>query len=176
MTGFLERLPTRRPTTAGPGTGPAAGRSRTAGRRRAPAHQPRGRAGFTLIELLLVLVILAILAAVVVPKFTNRSEQARIAAARTDIANLETAIDAFEVDASRFPTTEEGLGALIQAPANVKGWHGPYIKRGVPNDPWGNPYAYRFPGQFNANGYDLFSFGPDGNEGGGDDIDNWSQQ
>jgi general secretion pathway protein G len=134
------------------------------------------RGGFTLIELLLVLVILAVLAAVVVPKFTGRSEQARKAAARTDIAMLETALDAFEVDAGRYPTTEEGLAALVTPPASIKAWHGPYIKRGVPNDPWGNPYVYRFPGQNNATGYDLASFGPDGNEGGGDDIDNWTQQ
>ena len=138
-------------------------------------RRPRLESAFTLIELLLVLVILAILAAVVVPKFTNRSEQARKAAAKTDIANLETTLDAFEVDAGRFPTTEEGLAALVQQPSNVKAWNGPYIKRGVPSDPWGHPYAYRFPGQYNANGYDLFSFGPDGNEGGGDDVDNWSQ-
>ena len=131
--------------------------------------------GFTLIELLLVLVILAVLAAVVVPKFTGRSEQARKAAARTDIAMLETALDAFEVDAGRYPTSEEGLAALVQPPASVKAWNGPYIKRGVPNDPWGNPYNYRFPGQMNVNGYDLYTFGADGNEGGGDDVDNWTQ-
>ena len=150
-------------------------RRRTRGRThaRTPANRARG---FTLIELLLVLVILAILAAVVVPKFTNKSEMARKAAAKTDIANMETALDSFEVESGRFPTTEEGLGALIQPPANIKAWGGPYLKRGIPTDPWGNPYAYRFPGQYNATGYDLFSFGPDGNEGGGDDIDNWSQQ
>src|SRR5215212_6573631 len=93
--------------------------------------------GFTLIELLLVLVILAVLAAVVVPKFTNRSEQARTTAAKTDISSLETALDAFEVDCGRFPGNDEGLGALVQQPANVTKWHGPYIKRGIPNDPWG---------------------------------------
>jgi general secretion pathway protein G len=110
--------------------------------------------GFTLIELLLVLVILAVLAAVVVPKFTKRSEQARVAAAKTDISNLDTAFDAFEVDTGRYPT----------------------VKRLVLNDPWGNPYVYRCPGQHNTSGYDLYSFGPDGQEGGGDDIDNWSQR
>jgi general secretion pathway protein G len=134
-----------------------------------------GRA-FTLIELLLVLVILTALAAIVVPKFTKRSEQARHTAAVTDIANLEVAIDAFEIDTGRYPTAEEGLKALIEEPANTKGWKGPYIKRGVPNDPWGNAYLYRNPGQNNTTGYDLYSFGPDGQEGGGDDIDNWSQR
>ncbi len=127
---------------------------------------------FTLIELLLVLVILAVLAAVVVPKFTSRSEQARTTAAKTDISSMETALDAFEVDCGRFPSTEESLRALVEQPANVQGWRGPYIKRGVPNDPWGNAYAYRFPGVNNANSYDLYSMGPDGREG-ADDITNW---
>jgi general secretion pathway protein G len=132
--------------------------------------------GFTLIELLLVLVILAVLAAVVVPKFTKRSEQARKAAATTDIANFETALDAFEVDTGRYPTGEEGLRALMEAPSNAKDWKGPYLKRLVTNDPWGNPYVYRCPGQHNVSSYDLYSFGPDGQEGGGDDIDNWTQR
>ena len=144
-------------------------RSKLRERRRAAAQ------GFTLIELLLVLVILAALAAVVVPKFTKRAEQARITAARTDVANLEVALDAFEVDTGRYPTTEEGLEALLEEPANLKGWMGPYIKRGVPKDPWGSLYVYEQPGQHNERGYDLHSFGPDGKDGGDDDIDNWSE-
>ena len=136
-----------------------------------------GRArGFTLVELLLVLVILAVLAAVVVPKFTKRSEQARIAAATTDIANISTAIDVFETDTGRYPSSDEGLKALMEAPGNAKDWKGPYLKRPVVNDPWGNPYVYRAPGTHNGSGYDLYSFGPDGQEGGTDDIDNWSQK
>ena len=131
---------------------------------------------FTLIELLLVLVILATLAAVVVPKFTKRSEQARITATRTDIANLEVALDAFEIDTGRYPTSEEALRAIVEQPGSVKEWHGPYIKRGVPKDPWGEPYVYRCPGQHNTRGYDLHSLGPDGQDGGGDDIDNWSER
>ncbi len=130
--------------------------------------------GFTLIELLLVLVILATLAAVVVPKFTRRSQEARITAARVDIANLGVALASFEIDTGRYPTTEEGIRALVEEPAGIKGWHDPYIERGVPNDPWGNLYVYRCPGQHNTSGYDLHSFGPDGQDGGGDDIDNWS--
>ncbi len=134
------------------------------------------RRGFTLIELLLVLAILAILAAVVVPKFTRRSEQAREAAAKTDISSIETALDAFEVDTGRYPSTEEGLAALIDAPTNAKNWHGPYLKRSMPTDPWGNPYQYVYPGTHSKSGYDLYSFGPDGHEGGDDDLDNWTQQ
>ena len=157
-------------------------------RTRRDVFRRRLERGFTLIELLLVLVILATLAAVVVPKFTRRSEQARITAARTDIANLEVCLDAFEIDTGRYPTTEEGLLALIEQPTAIKGWHGPYITRGVPKDPWGSPYVYRHPGQHNTSGYDLHSyqhntsgydlhsFGPDGQDGGGDDIDNWSER
>ena len=120
--------------------------------------------------------ILATLAAVVVPKFTRRSEQARITAAKTDVANLSVCLDAFEIDTGRYPTTQEGLKALVEQPGDVKGWAGSYIKRGLPKDPWGNPYVYRQPGQHNTDGYDLYSFGPDGQEGGSDDIDNWSEQ
>jgi general secretion pathway protein G len=131
--------------------------------------------GFTLIELLLVLVILGVLAALVVPKFTNRSQQARDTAARSDISTIGNVIDAFEIDVGRFPSTEEGLDALLTSPASATGWKGPYLKNGKPKDPWGNEYVYKFPGQMNANGYDLYSFGPDGREG-NDDIGNWSTE
>jgi general secretion pathway protein G len=128
-----------------------------------------------LIELLLVLVILSVLAAVVVPKFTQRSEQARITAARTDISMLETLLDSFQFDTGRFPTTAEGLKALVEEPQGVRNWlEGGYLKRGVPRDPWGNLYQYRSPGEHNTDSYDLYSIGPDGQDGGGDDIDNWS--
>jgi general secretion pathway protein G len=133
------------------------------------------RQGFTLVELLLVLVILAVLAAMIIPKFTKRSEQARIAAATSDIANLGTALDAFEIDIGRYPTSDEGLKALFEQPSNAKDWKG-YLKKPVGNDPWGHAYVYRAPGSHNATSYDLYSYGPDGNEGGGDDIDNWSQK
>ena len=133
------------------------------------------RNAFTLIELLLVLVILAVLAAVVVPKFSGRSEQARNTAAKADISMLDGALDLFEQDCGRYPSSDEGLGALISAPGGVQNWHGPYIKRNaLPVDPWGNQYQYRFPGQHNVNGVDLWSLGPDGREG-NDDITNWNQ-
>ena len=135
----------------------------------------RRQSAFSLIELLLVLVILAVLAAVVVPKFTNRTEQARITAAKTDISMLSTALDAYEIDNGRFPSGDEGLSALVTAPANAPNWKQPYISRGVPNDPWGRPYIYRYPGTNNPHSYDLYSMGPDGREG-TDDIDNWSKQ
>ena len=135
------------------------------------------RAGFTLIELLLVLVILASLAAIVTPKFAKRSEQARITAARTQISQFEVALDAFEIDLSRYPTTSEGLRALVERPtSDAEEWQQPYMRRGIPKDPWGNDYIYRYPGQYNEEGYDLSSYGPDRKQGGGDDITNWSQE
>ena len=137
----------------------------------------RDKKGFTLIELLLVLVILAVLGAVVVPKFTKQSERAKITAAKTDITNIELAVDRFEIDTSRYPTNSEGLRALIPPPpANVEeDWHGPYLSKGVPKDPWGNEYVYRQPGQHNEYGYDLHSYGPDGVNGTEDDITNWTE-
>lgn len=136
----------------------------------------RAREAFTLIELLLVLVILASLAVIVVPKFTGTSEKSKKTAARTAIGNLATALAKFESEVGRYPTTDEGLKALVEAPGNAKGWDGPYIEKGgAPKDPWGTPYQYRCPGQHNQKGFDLWSFGPDGNDGGGDDIDNWSE-
>jgi general secretion pathway protein G len=135
----------------------------------------RAATGFTLIELLLVLVILAVLAAIIVPKFSGRTEQARVAAAKSDIAAIDLQLDAFEVDAGRYPSTEEGLAALMTPPTTVKSWHGPYLKK-PPIDPWGRPYIYRYPGQINTSGADVFSYGADGNEGGGDDVGNWTTQ
>lgn len=136
--------------------------------------QCRSERGFTLIEVLLVMVILTVLAAVVVPKFTKRSEQARVTAARADIANIEVALDAYEVDNGRYPAKSDGLNALVENRSNAPNWKGPYLKRGVPEDPWGHPYIYTQPGRHNTYGYDLYSFGPDEKEGGDDDIDNWS--
>ena len=139
---------------------------------------PRSRAGFTLIELLLVLVILGVLAAIVVPKFSGRTEQARQTAAQTQIATFGTALDAFEVDNGYYPKGKNGLLELIQQPRNVQTWKGPYLKAesGVPNDPWGRPYVYESPGKHNPSSYDLLSVGPDGRVGGDDDITNWQQQ
>jgi general secretion pathway protein G len=137
--------------------------------------QPR-RGGFSLIELLLVLVILAILATVVVPKFTGRSEQAKEAKAKTDISQLDLALDAFEVDNGRYPSADEGLAALVTPPPSATAWKGPYLKRDVAKDPWEQPYIYRFPGQNNPTSYDLLSTGKDQREGGGDDITNWTQK
>jgi general secretion pathway protein G len=132
------------------------------------------RAGFSLVEMLLVLVILATLAAIVIPRFTGRSEQAKETAARTQISSISTALDAFEVDNGYYPSGADGLSQLVNRPANSTNWRGPYLKQAVPNDPWGNPYVYTAPGVNNPDGYDLSSNGPDGRAGTADDITNWS--
>ena len=134
-------------------------------------HSPAQRA-FTLIELLLVLVILGILAAIVVPKFSGRTEQARQAAAQTQIANFATALDAFEVDNGYYPKGKSGLNDLVQAPRDAQNWKGPYLKD-IPNDPWQKPYVYQAPGKHNPTSYDLMSMGADGRVNTEDDVANW---
>ena len=135
-------------------------------------HRTHRRSGFTLIELLLVLVILAVLAAIVIPKFAGRSQQAKETAAKTQIESFKTALDSFEIEAGRYPTSEEGLNALVVAPSDLQNLHEPYMPS-IPKDPWGNPYQYKQPGTHNPSSYDVFSLGTDGREG-NDDIGNWS--
>jgi general secretion pathway protein G len=129
------------------------------------------RRAFTLVEILLVMTIISILAAIVIPKMVGRSEQARQTAVRADISSIKTALDAFEVDNGYYP---KSLQDLIQQPSNAKNWHGPYLEN-FPQDPWGNPYVYTYPGRHNANSYDLMSVGPDGKAGTDDDIGNWTK-
>jgi general secretion pathway protein G len=125
---------------------------------------------FTLIELLLVLVILAVLAAVIVPIYTGQIQKSKIRATLADISQLETSLAAFQLDNGRFPTTDEGLGALVRAPAELVGsWSGPYVKMITP-DKWGRPYRYICPAPDDPTGYLLFSCGPDGQEYTDDDI------
>jgi general secretion pathway protein G len=126
--------------------------------------------GFTLIELMLVVIILGVLVAMVVPRLTGRSEEARRSVARADIdANISLALDLYELDNGTYPPN---LEALLTKPSYADNWRGPYLKK-KPIDPWGNPYQYRFPGQHNVDGYDLSSLGRDAKEGGGDDVTNW---
>lgn len=133
--------------------------------------------GFTLIELLAVMVILVILAGLAMVRILPKTEETRRDAAQVDIeANLALALDLYALHNGTYPTTEQGLEALrVQptAPPVPENWKGPYLKRGLPKDPWGSPYQYRFPGEHNKEDYDLYSFGADGTEGGGDDIANW---
>ncbi len=131
---------------------------------------------FTLVEMLLVLVILAVLAAIVIPKFSGRSQQAKETAAKSQIASMELALDAFEVDTGAYPSGSNGMSALVDQPNGVQNWKGPYLKKGIPADPWGNAYVYSYPGRNNAKGYDLMSMGPDGRVGGDDDLTNWDHK
>lgn len=135
-----------------------------------------GKKGFTLIEIMLVVVIIGVLVAMVVPNIAGRSEQARTTAARTDIeSNLATALDMYQLDNGRYPTTEQGLAALMSepSPAPIK-WNGPYLKKKkLPKDSWGRDYVYAAPGVNNKDSYDLSSLGADGTES-KDDITNWS--
>ena len=137
----------------------------------------RREKGFSLIELLLVLVILAALASVIVPKFAGRGKQAKVTATQVEIQNLSSALSTFEIENDRFPTTSEGLKALIEKPANANGWEKPYLqKQEIPKDPWANEYMYRQPGQRNEYSYDLSSAGPDGKFNTEDDITNWAAE
>jgi general secretion pathway protein G len=139
--------------------------------------QKRGSSnkGFTLVELLLVLVILGILAAIVIPKFSGRTQQAKESAAVTQISTFKTALDAFEVDNGYYPKGKGGLQDLIVAPRDAQNWRGPYMQTDVvPKDPWGNDYIYECPGRHNPSSYDLSSMGPP--PGGEKVIANWTIQ
>lgn len=136
----------------------------------------RRTAAFTLIEIMLVVIIIGVLAALVVPNLAGRGEQAKVGAARADIdANISTALDLYEIDSGKYPTTELGLQALLVRPNTQESakWHGPYLKKKtLPKDPWGREYVYVFPGTHNTDSFDLSSLGPDGVES-ADDIVNW---
>lgn len=130
---------------------------------------------FTLIELLLVITIISILAAVAVPRFFGRTQEARITAARqTIVGAFGIAMDLYEQDVGRYPSTEEGLQVLIQNP-QLRNWRGPYLKSAsIPMDPWGNPYRYTYPSELTNSEYlyDIVSAGPDGTFGSNDDVTN----
>jgi general secretion pathway protein G len=106
--------------------------------------------------------IIAILASIVLPKMVGRGEQARVTAAQAQIANLGTALGAYEVDNGGYPKGREGLNALMVKPRDALSWHGPYMEKDVLTDPWGHPYIYECPGRHNPSGYDLYTTGPDG--------------
>ena len=132
------------------------------------------RAGFTLVELLVVMVILGLLVALVAPNYIGRVDSAKRDAARAQIENLGAALDMFRLDTGRYPSSQEGLAALRQRPSGSERWDGPYLKKDVPRDPWGNEYVYRSPGEREA--YELISHGSDGVAGGSDDnsdINSW---
>jgi general secretion pathway protein G len=121
------------------------------------------RRGFTLVELLLVLVILGVLAAIVIPKFSGRTQQAKEQAAVTQISTFRTALDAFEVDNGYYPKGRAGLQDLIVQPRDAQNWRGPYLQTDrVPQDPWGGEYVYECPGKHNPTSYDIYTAGAPG--------------
>jgi len=139
----------------------------------------RDKKAFTLTEILLVVVIIGVLVGMVLPNIAGRGEQARVAAAKADIeSNLSMALDMYELDNGRYPTTEQGLKALLVQPTSAPvsdNWSGPYLKKKeLPKDPWGNAYVYVSPGNHNPESYDLSSSGADGMES-QDDIVNWRE-
>lgn len=124
----------------------------------------RGEAGYTLIELLVVLAILGFLAAIATVQVIHYLDSAKVSTARTEVSNIAAGLDLYKLDVGGYPTTEQGLVALVKAPDGAQNWNGPYIKKTTNlNDPWGHPYNYRSPGQYGE--FDIFSFGPKGDEG-----------
>lgn len=144
-------------------------------------QQPRNAAqapcqtGFTLLELLVVIVIIGLLAAYVGPKYFSQLGKSEVTVAKAQIEAFDKSLDTYRLDVGRYPTTEEGLGALMTAPPSAGAkWNGPYLKKGVPQDPWGHPYQYRAPGSKGE--YEILSLGKDGQPGGaGDNADISSQ-
>lgn len=141
----------------------------------AAARAPRtAAAGFTLLELLVVMVIIGLLAGYVGPKYFSQIGKSEVKVARAQIDALEKALDQYRLDTGHYPAMEQGLAALVTRPGNEPKWDGPYLKKGVPGDPWGNPYVYRYPGEHGD--FDLLSYGKDGQAGGSGeagDITNW---
>jgi general secretion pathway protein G len=130
----------------------------------------RSSHAFTLIEMMVVLVVIGIIAAIIIPQFVGSSEDAKVATAKASIAELESAVERFYVQMDRYPTPEEGLQALVDAPAgdDSKKWRGPYVKQ-LRDDPWGHPYQYAYPGTHHPSSFDLWSAGGDSKT----EIGNW---
>jgi general secretion pathway protein G len=132
--------------------------------------QEGNRSGFTLIELLIVMVIISLLAAFVAPRFFGQEKKAKQRGAKGQIALLESAVDTYRLDVGTYPSTEQGLEALRERPDGVDKWDGPYLRKELPLDPWGNPYVYESPSEHGD--FAIMSYGADGKPGGdGMDMD-----
>ncbi|MFL6803233.1 MAG: type II secretion system major pseudopilin GspG [Xanthobacteraceae bacterium] len=151
-----------------------AARLRGLRRRRSARH---GERGFTLVEILVVITIIGLIMGLVGPRVLNYLTESKAKAAKIQIESFSSALDLYFLDNGRYPSSSEGLTALVQRPGSTMTWNGPYLKGAVvPNDPWGNPYQYRAPGQHGI--YDIVSYGADGQEGGAGsatDIVSWSR-
>jgi general secretion pathway protein G len=138
----------------------------------------RSRAGITLIEMLVVVTIIALFAALVAPRMLRKADSARVAAGHAQINSFMTALGSYKLDTGVFPSTEEGLQALRVRPNNLNQWQGPYLPQEIPNDPWGRPYVYKYPGE-HGDEPDVISYGADGQAGGdgiNSDIVSWKNQ
>ena len=136
----------------------------TAGKKRERQHNA-GEAGFTLVEMLVVITIIGLIMGLIGPRVLNYLSESKVKAARIQLQSFGSALDLFFLDAGRYPSSSEGLGALMQRTSGVGAWNGPYLKGNtLPNDPWNHPYIYRSPGQHNP--YEIISYGADGQEGG----------
>ena len=124
-----------------------------------------GEQGFTLVEMLVVIAIIGLIMGLIGPRVLNYLSESKVKAAKIQMQSFSSSLDLFNLDAGRYPSTSEGLAALVRRPPGVAAWNGPYLKGGnVPNDPWNNPYIYRAPGEHNP--FDIVSLGSDGQEGG----------
>ncbi|KJZ38475.1 MULTISPECIES: type II secretion system major pseudopilin GspG [Pseudomonas] len=135
----------------------------------------RTQSGFTLLELLVVLVVLGLLAGIVAPKYFAQLGRSEVKVAKAQIEGLSKALDLYRLEVGHYPSTEQGLQALVTAPADEPRWTGPYLQKKLPQDPWGRNYSYRYPGENSE--YDLLSMGKDGQPGGegeNAEVTNWN--
>jgi len=138
-------------------------------------NNKRREHGFTLVELLLVVTIIGILAGAVMVNFGGQTQKAKIIRAKSDITSIQTALSIYEISIGSYPTSDQGLQALVEDPG-VEGWTDPFIPKKSIKDPWGNEYRYSNPGDKSGFDYDLYSVGLDGQEGSEDDIGNWDEE
>jgi general secretion pathway protein G len=138
---------------------------RPQGRTEISGKRLESQAGFTLVEMLVVITIIGLIMGLIGPRVLNYLSESKVKAARIQLQSFVTALDLFYLDAGRYPSSAEGLGALVRQTPGVAAWNGPYLKGGnVPNDPWNHGYIYRSPGEHGP--YDIVSYGSDGQEGG----------